>query len=96
MSLANNVDFLRRLPKLDRITGIFARLEDAIDFDAIDDAPVDLVFLLLTPEDAGADHLKALARVSRLLRNGGLCEPLRAAPDKAALDALLTEPTATT
>ena len=95
VSLANNVDFLRRLPKLDRITGIFARLEDAIDFDAIDDAPVDLVFLLLTPEDAGADHLKALARVSRLMRNVGMCEKLRAAPDKAALDALLTEPTAT-
>ena len=84
-----------RLPKLDHITGIFARLEDAIDFDAIDDAPVDLVFLLLTPEDAGADHLKALARVSRLMRNAGMCEKLRAAPDKAALYALLTEPTAT-
>jgi len=84
-----------RLPKLEKIIGIFARLEDAIDFDAVDDAPVDLVFLLLTPEDAGADHLKALARVSRLMRNVQMCEKLRAAQDKAALYALLTEPTAT-
>ena len=84
-----------RLPKLEKITAIFARLEDAIDFDAVDDAPVDLVFLLLTPEDAGADHLKALARVSRLMRNVAICEKLRSAPDKAALYALLTEPTAT-
>ena len=84
-----------RLPKLDRITGVFARLEAAIDFEAVDDAPVDLVFLLLTPEDAGADHLKALARVSRLMRGTGMCEKLRAAPDKAALYALLTEPTTT-
>ena len=84
-----------RLPKLERITGVFARLEEAIDFEAVDDAPVDLVFLLLTPEEAGADHLKALARVSRLMRNTGMCEKLRAAPDKAALYALLTEPTTT-
>ena len=84
-----------RIPKLERITAIFARLEEAIDFDAVDDAPVDLVFLLLTPEDAGADHLKALARISRLMRSVAMCEKLRAAPDKAALYALLTEPTAT-
>ena len=84
-----------RLPKLERITGVFVRLEEAIDFEAVDDAPVDLVFLLLTPEEAGADHLKALARVSRLMRNTGMCEKLRAAPDKAALYALLTEPTTT-
>jgi len=84
-----------RIPKLERITGVFARLEEAIDFEAVDDVPVDLIFMLLTPEDAGADHLKALARVSRLMRNVGICEKLRAAPDKAALYALLTEPTAT-
>jgi PTS system nitrogen regulatory IIA component len=84
-----------RLPKIEKITALFARLEEAIDFDAVDDAPVDLVFLLLTPEDAGADHLKALARISRLMRNAAMCEKLRAAPDKAALYALLTEPTAT-
>jgi PTS system nitrogen regulatory IIA component len=84
-----------RLPKIERITGIFARLEEAIDFESVDDAPVDLVFLLLTPEDAGADHLKALARVSRLMRGTAMCEKLRAAPDKSALYALLTEPTTT-
>jgi len=83
-----------RLGKLDRIIGVFAHLEDAIDFEAIDEAPVDLVFALLTPADAGADHLKALARVSRLMRNAAFCEKLRAANDRAELYALLTEPTA--
>jgi PTS system nitrogen regulatory IIA component len=83
-----------RLSKLDRIIGIFAQLENTVDFDAIDDAPVDLVFVLLTPPDAGADHLKALARVSRLMRNVAVCEKLRAANDRAQLYALLTEPTA--
>jgi PTS system nitrogen regulatory IIA component len=60
----------------------------------MDDQPVDLVFLLLAPEGAGADHLKALARVSRLLRNQTICEKLRAAPQAATLYALLTEPSA--
>jgi PTS system nitrogen regulatory IIA component len=83
-----------RLPKLDRIVGVFAHLDEAIDFEAIDEAPVDLVFALLTPADAGADHLKALARVSRLMRNAAFCEKLRAAHDRAELYALLTEPTA--
>lgn len=83
-----------RLPKIDRIVGFFARLEDAIDYDAIDNAPVDLVFLLLAPEDAGADHLKALARVSRLMRSQSVCEKLRSAVDRAALYSILTEPTA--
>ena len=83
-----------RLSKLERIIGIFAQLENTVDFDAIDDAPVDLVFVLLTPPDAGADHLKALARVSRLMRNVAVCEKLRAANDRAQLYALLTEPTA--
>jgi PTS system nitrogen regulatory IIA component len=58
-----------KLPGLDRLYGFFARLETPIDFDAIDEQPVDLICLLLAPESAGADHLKALARVSRLLRN---------------------------
>lgn len=83
-----------RVPKLDKIVGLFAQLESAIDFEAIDEAPVDLVFLLLTPADAGADHLKALARVSRLMRNAAVCEKLRAANDGAQLYALLTEPSA--
>lgn len=80
-----------RLPGIDRIHGLFARLADPIEFDSIDDQPVDLVFLLLAPEGAGADHLKALARVSRLLRNPTTCEKLRKAGDTAALFALLTD-----
>ena len=58
-----------RLAGLNKIVGMFARLETPIAYDAVDNQPVDLVFLLLAPEGAGADHLKALARVSRLLRN---------------------------
>jgi nitrogen PTS system EIIA component len=61
------------------ITGVFARLESAIDYEAVDGQPVDLVFMLLAPENAGADHLKALARVSRLLRDKSVCEKLRTA-----------------
>jgi PTS system nitrogen regulatory IIA component len=76
------------------MTGIFAQLATPIDFEAVDEQPVDLIFLLLAPLGAGADHLKALARVSRLLRNQSLCNKLRAAADAAALYALLTEPTA--
>jgi PTS system nitrogen regulatory IIA component len=83
-----------KLAGLGKIVGVFARLEAKIDFDAIDDQPVDLVFLLLAPEGAGADHLKALARVSRMLRNTQVCEKLRGAEDRAALYAILTEPLA--
>lgn len=83
-----------RMGKLERIVGVFAHLDGAVDFESIDEAPVDLVFTLLTPIDAGADHLKALARVSRLMRNATFCEKLRAANDRAELYALLTEPTA--
>jgi PTS system nitrogen regulatory IIA component len=83
-----------RITRLDRIVGVFAHLEGSVDFESIDEAPVDLVFALLTPEDAGADHLKALARISRLMRNSSVCEKLRAANDRAQLYALLTEPTA--
>jgi PTS system nitrogen regulatory IIA component len=83
-----------RLGKLERIVGVFAHLDGAVDFESIDEAPVDLVFALLTPVDAGADHLKALARVSRLMRNATFCEKLRAANDRTELYALLTEPTA--
>lgn len=82
-----------RLPGLARITGAFARLETPVAYEAVDDQPVDLVFLLLAPEAAGADHLKALARVSRLLRNQATCEKLRAATKPEVLYALLTEPT---
>lgn len=82
-----------RVAGLARISGLFARLESPIAYDAIDDRPVDLLFLLLAPEAAGADHLKALARVSRLLRNQATCEKLRATADPQVLYALLTEKT---
>jgi PTS system nitrogen regulatory IIA component len=83
-----------RMPKLERTAGIFLHLAQPIDFESIDEAPVDLVFALLTPADAGGDHLKALARISRLLRNSATCEKLRASQDPAQTYALLTEPTA--
>jgi len=79
-----------RLPGLTRLHGMFARLERPVPFEAIDDQPVDLVFLLLAPTDAGAEHLKALARVSRLLRDRAMCEKLRGANSADALYALLT------
>jgi nitrogen PTS system EIIA component len=82
-----------RIANLSRITGFFARLETPIAYDAVDNQPVDLVFLLLAPEGAGADHLKALARVSRLLRNQQTCEKLRAANKPEVLYSLLTAPT---
>jgi len=75
------------------ITGIFTRLEHAIDYEAVDSQPVDLVFMLLAPENAGADHLKALARVSRLLRDKSVCEKLRTAKSAEALYAILTADT---
>jgi PTS system nitrogen regulatory IIA component len=71
--------------------GLFARLAQPIDFDSIDERPVDIVFLLVAPEGAGADHLKALARVSRLLRDRALVEKLRATDSADALYALLVE-----
>ena len=80
-----------KLPGLERMTGLFARLEKPIDFEAIDNQPVDLVFLMLAPEDAGADHLKALARVSRLLRDRAVCAKLRGTDNADALYALLTD-----
>lgn len=80
-----------KLPGLDRMTGLFARLDRPVDFEAIDNQPVDLVFLLLAPEDAGADHLKALARVSRLLRDRAVCAKLRGTDNADALYALLTD-----
>ncbi len=82
-----------RLSDLKDIVGVFARLESPIDYDAVDNQPVDLVFMLLAPEGAGADHLKALARVSRLLRNQQATEKLRAAKSAEALYAILTDTT---
>lgn len=80
-----------KLAELDRLYGMFARLERPIPFESIDDQPVDLIFLLLAPQNAGADHLKALARVSRLLRDTAFCERLRTTKDAKALHALLIQ-----
>jgi PTS system nitrogen regulatory IIA component len=80
-----------KLGELQKLHGVFARLDSPIDFDSVDDQPVDLIFLLLAPEAAGADHLKALARVSRLLRDRTVCEKLRGANSADAIYALLTE-----
>ncbi|HEU0118165.1 MAG TPA: PTS IIA-like nitrogen regulatory protein PtsN [Alphaproteobacteria bacterium] len=84
-----------RLEGLDKVQGYFLRLAQPVGFESVDDKPVDLVFLLLAPADAGADHLHALATVSRLLRDQKLCEQIRKAKDEAAIYRLLTEtPTA--
>lgn len=80
-----------KLEGLEKIHGVFARLEIPVDFEALDDQPVDLVFMLLVPEQAGADHLKALARISRLLRDQEVCEKLRGSDSADAIFALLSE-----
>lgn len=80
-----------KLGGLKQIVGLFALLAEPVEFDAVDGEPVDIVFLLLAPEGAGADHLKALARISRLLRERGAVEKLRASKDAAALYAVLTQ-----
>jgi len=79
-----------KLPNLDRLFGLVARLDKPIDFEALDGQPVDILFLLLAPEGAGADHLKALARVARVLREPGILERIRATRDAAALYAVMT------
>jgi PTS system nitrogen regulatory IIA component len=78
-----------KLPKLERLFGLFARLDRPIDFEALDGQPVDLIFLLLAPENAGADHLKALARIARLLRDADMTRLLRDSSDREALYAVL-------
>ncbi len=80
-----------KIAGLSQVYGLLARLTRPIDFDSVDDQPVDLVFLLLAPEGAGADHLKALARVSRLLRDERMCERLRGCDSAEAIYALMTE-----
>src|ERR1700759_2321811 len=84
-----------KLAKLDGVFGLFARLERPVDFEALDGQPVDLIFLLLAPEGAGADHLKALARVARLLRDPEVARKLRESRDAQALYAVLAMPPAT-
>lgn len=80
-----------KMPGLNRIVGLFARLAEPIDFDAADAEPVAIVVLLLAPEGAGADHLKALARISRLLRDRPSVQKLKSSSDADALYAVLTQ-----
>lgn len=80
-----------KLAGVKRITGVFARLETPVDFEALDDQPVDLVFLLLAPESAGADHLKALSRIARVLRDTDTVAKVRGTRDSAAILALLSQ-----
>ncbi len=79
-----------KLPNLERVYGVFARMDKPINFDSIDDQPVELIFLLLAPEGAGADHLKALARISRLLRDRKICKKIIGSDSAEAIYALLT------
>ena len=80
-----------KLSQLKSIAGVFARLETPVDFEALDDQPVDLVFLLLAPEGAGADHLKALSRIARVFRDADLVAKLRSTESPSALYACLTQ-----
>ncbi|XUY26822.1 PTS IIA-like nitrogen regulatory protein PtsN [Agrobacterium sp. rho-8.1] len=80
-----------KLASIDHIVGVFARLENAVDFEALDDQPVDLVFLLLAPEGAGADHLKALSRIARVLRDPELVAKLRATESDTAIFTFLNQ-----
>jgi len=80
-----------RMPGIERLVGLFARTERPIDFDALDGQPVDIIFVLIAPEGAGADHLKALARVARVLRNQAVLEQVRKIRDPAMIYAVLAE-----
>lgn len=80
-----------RLHGLTEVVGVFLRLEKPLEFDAVDRQPVDLVFALFAPKGSGVEHLKALALVSRTMRNSETCAKLRANTDPAALHAVLTE-----
>lgn len=79
-----------RFTRISRLFGVFARLERPVDFESVDDVPVDLVFVLLAPESAGADHLQGLARIARLMRNPSVVQNLRSTRDPAALYSILT------
>ncbi len=78
-----------RLENLDKIYGFFAKLETPMSYDSVDNRPVDLVFMLLSPDSSGADHLTALAQISRLLKNENTCEKLRSTNNPEELYALL-------
>ena len=80
-----------RLPGLEKVCGLFILIERPLDFEAVDKQPVDLIFALLAPEDAGVEHLEALAVISRSMRNANLCSKLRANSDEVTLHTLLAE-----
>ncbi len=80
-----------KIAGLPTMTGLLAKLDAAIDFEAVDDQPVDLIFVLLAPADASAAHLKALAKVSRLLRDDRVREALRGAETPEALFAIAVD-----
>lgn len=80
-----------KLNSIQHIVGVFARLETPVDFEALDDQPVDLAFLLLAPEGAGADHLKALSRIARVLRDQDMVAKLRATDSAQAIYTFLNE-----
>lgn len=80
-----------RLPSVDDVCGVFILLEKPVNFDAVDRQPVDIIFGLFAPEEAGVEHLKALALVSRTLRESSICSKLRANADAQTLYTILTE-----
>ena len=80
-----------RLDGIDRVLGVFVKLDKPIDYGSVDRAPVDLVFALFAPRDAGVEHLRALALISRTLRDSAICGKLRANDDPDTLFAILTE-----
>ncbi len=80
-----------RLTGLDKVVGLFVLLDKPVDFGAVDRQPVDIAFALFAPENAGVEHLKALALVSRTLRDSGVCAKLRANPNASTLYTILTE-----
>lgn len=84
-----------KIAGLKGVTAVFARLDQPIEFDSVDDQPVDIVMMLLAPSGAGADHLKALSRVARLLRTESVVDELRRIDDSAQLYSVLTSPVAT-
>jgi PTS system nitrogen regulatory IIA component len=80
-----------RIDNISSIKGMFIRLEKPINFDSIDKQKVDLIFSIIAPIDSGVDHLKALAKVSRLLRDQNICSKLRSTADITALHSILTQ-----
>lgn len=79
-----------KLPGLDRVVGLFARANTPLDYEALDDQPVDLLFVLLAPEGSGADHLKALARIARVLRDETMAEKIRSTDHASGIYSVLT------